>query len=97
MYKQQADGAAIARVKRAEKERVNHRGELARSRDFTLLFRIACRNIYANRIGFRGSSGNGIHRCPLADKGGCSSNEAQSAEGFSLLRDNAELREIFRR
>ena len=49
------------------------------------------------KTGFRGSSGNGIHRCPLADKGGCSSNEAQSAEGFSLLRDNAELREIFRR
>ncbi|MBQ4552562.1 MAG: hypothetical protein IJA59_06400 [Clostridia bacterium] len=40
------------------------------------------------KIGFRG---NEIHRCPLADKGGCSSNEAQSAEGFSLLRDNAEL------
>ena len=34
----------IASAKRIEKERVNHRGELARGRDFTLLFRIACRN-----------------------------------------------------
>jgi len=48
----QADGAASASAKRIEKERVNHRGGLARSRDFTLLFRIACRNKPTKRLVF---------------------------------------------
>ena len=35
--------------------------------------------------------GNEIRRCPLADKGGCSFNEAQSKVNSRSLYDNAEL------